>query len=357
MFPKEALTEDHFQGAGRITSEAPGSLHEILNATRNISNGGSYYVHPTAEGAFETIYDAITQADLDHPDDGSLITIEVAAGFSHALPVAGLEIDKAKHYYFMCRTSDVSISSGSGYTKITGNLDLKATALIGGSIRPRTVFNNVKLESMALTVRSGRRLIFENVVSTSTYTLNVEHGTESVDILLNRYNPSGYMVLNALDIPTTPASYLKVEGSQLGFLTHASYNRKVGGFSQIELMRCDVGVYNIGTEGLFDLQSKAVTVKFTSCSFEALAGALLYVVKNAASGTIYWGGTNRFSYGGVIGAGDEYAVDFTGPTHIRAPSLDTGKTPVAPPAGTTKLDNTDDGGTWAWLVWNGSAWV
>ena len=352
MFPQQALTEDHFQGLGRIVSETPESLHVLMNGLRAASCGGAYYVHPTDTGAFETVEDAIAQGEADNPLGDGEIVIMLASGFLHSLPVAGLVIDTDNHYCFVSMTPD--FYSTSGRTRLDGNLELKATT---GSVFKHVCFHGITVQDMELTVRERRRVIFNNALMYDV-DFKLEHGTDGFDIFLKDCRYNGQMVIDSLDLPATPTSTFHVVGGYILTMDFSADYAKIGAIKTLTFERTHLFFMTLGTNYVFDLQLTDKQITFDSCSFETSPSTPLRLFKNpSASFLLKWQGMNLFQNSDVIGS-TLMVVDFAGPTAVQhAPWVDTGALPTNPCAGTMVLDTSDIGSTWKWLTWNGSAWV
>ena len=355
MFPKEALTEDHFQGLGKIVPEAPGSLHVLMNAMRSQMNSGAYYVHPTADGAFPTIEEAVAQAELDHIAGSEAIVILLAQGLEHAITVAGgLIIDTTNFYYFVAAAADDNLYKAP--TKISGDMDLKVTTKVSSSIRRPVIFQNISCYGMEITVRSGRRLVFNNIFN-DNMKVHVEHGADGVDLACINMRGEGNFAITALDLPASPVSNFRALNSKFVGAAVVSPFWSVGGFLTIAAERCAWAIFINGTQPIFDLEGKSVSLTLLDTRMTIGAtGGTCNVFSNATSGTCRWDGINFLERSANVGTTPKTFV-LTGPTHEKAPWVQSGISPTGPPNGTQKFDDSDDAGSWTWLAWNGSTWV
>lgn len=356
-FLREPLPDDYFGDGQKLTKRGKGrvekdrdSLVDLINVLRQTSITRGYIVDPNRSDMFETVEEAVAQGEQDNTN-GSIIIL-LANGVTHSLPAAGLDLDTGNEYIFRAMPD---VGGTGGPTVLSGDIDCKATVKINSRRRP-VVFHNI-VTDINLTVRENRSVTFQGGFFRSS-TITFEHGDDGVEItFLQSCADSGQRMFE-LDSPSPLRSLFFCINSDFVLSDFFGDALQLGGFTSVQFTRTRFVHYSFATDRWFDFRNLAPKVKFRDCLFSLTPAANHLLFKNAANVSMFWEGRNSFDREQGIGTGT-FTVDFGGPTHkgAQAPVVATGASPINRPLGTRKFDDSDDGGSWTYLSWNGATWV
>jgi len=364
-FPLARLPLDYFADGDRIAvrslgpvQEARDSLSDLLNRGRGVEQGLPYHVDEDREGSYDSIEDAIEQADADlTADQAIVITIDPRSDRDFLLPSGGLTLPK-RHVFIRSSGLYNNVNGrpspgGTALPRIIGDFDLQVA-----DDRDRTIFSLIGLVHEGRIYGKSNNLIF---MKDSHFhqgqppdgSIIRTHGSEGCIVHFNNvYSNNGQFWINDQDdSPSAVKGAVYVQNQPI-FLFPNQW---------MKVRNCLVYLHNITIHLVNFFQPfSLIDAVDTGARFELFGVDIanfnlgpttdtrLFV--NAESAHVEWGGV-RIDDVAPFNSLDIGITDLA--RHGGAPTFGSLVAPARPPTGSAWKDRT----AYAFKMFNGSIWV